>query len=107
TTKTYYYKVAWMDYGYERSPYSAVKTAKSIPMNDEALLNMVQEAHIRYCLSGEEFNSGLQKVNRHLADAKVSTKGTGLGIMAMVVGVRHQMLSREQLRAKIDRICDF
>ena len=107
TTKTYYYKIAWVDYDYQTSPFSEVKAVKSRPMDTQALLDMVQRAHIRYYLSGLEYNSGMQRAVRKGLSRAVSVKGTGMGLMAMLVGVRQQMLSRSQYRDKVDQTCDF
>lgn len=107
TSRTYYYKIAWVDYDFQTSPFSTVQSARSRPMDTEELLDMVQKSHIRYYLYGREFYSGMQRLSPQGQGNLVSTKGTGMGLMAMLVGLRQQMINPSQLRARVNKICDF
>lgn len=105
--KLYYYKIAWVDYQYRESPFSTVKEVKTKVLNNEELLNMVHQSNIQYFIDGMEFNSGMQQLRMSGKDATVSTKLTGLGIMALISGVQQKMISREQFISRMQKIVAF
>ena len=105
--KAYYYKIAWVDYQYRESPFSTVKEIKTKLLSDEELLNMVHNANIQYFIDGVEFNSGMQQLRMSGKDAIVSTKLTGVGLMALISGTQQKLLSREVLIGRVQKIIDF
>jgi len=105
--KTYYYRITWLDFQYRESPYSLVKEAKTRLLNTDELLNMVQQANIEYFIDGAEFNSGMQLFRRSHNDAIVSSKLTGIGIMALISGVNQKMIPRSVLIDRLNKISSF
>lgn len=105
--KTYYYKITWLDFQYRESPYSSVKETKTKLLSNEELLNMVQQANVEYFVEGSEFNSGMQQFRRSLGSAVVSSKLTGIGIMALISGVNQKMIPRSVLIDRLGKIGDF
>jgi len=105
--KTYYYRITWLDFQYRESPYSIVKEAKTRFLTNDELLNMVQKANIEYFVDGTEFNSGMQLFRRSNNDAIVSSKLTGMGIMALISGVNQKMIPRDILIDRLSKISGF
>lgn len=105
--KTYYYKIAWLDYQYRESPFSIVKEAKTRLLTSQELLDMIQQANIQYFVDGSEFNSGMQEFRRSRNDAIVSSKLSGIGIMAMISGVNQKMIPRSVLIDRLGKITEF
>src|SRR5690606_1203351 len=105
--KTYYYKITWLDFQYRESPYSVVKEAKTKLLTNDELLNMVQRANIEYFIDGAEFNSGMQLFRRSHNDAIVSSKLTGIGIMALISGVNQKIIPRSVLVDRLNKIVSF
>src|SRR5690606_18006278 len=57
--KTYYYKIAWVDYDYEESPLSKIKEVKTKMLEKAELLDLVQETHVNYFAENYDINSGM------------------------------------------------
>lgn len=81
---------------------------------DEKLLDKVQEQTFNYFWDGAEPNSGMARERIHLDNIYpqndqdvVTTGGTGFGLMAILVGVEHNFISREEALARFDRIVSF
>lgn len=104
---SYYYKIAWVDYLYRESPFSDVIKADTKIQTDEELITSIQKSHVTYFIDEVEFNSGMFKASSSVNDATVSVEGTGVGIMALIVGVERGFLSREMLLARLERTVDF
>ena len=105
--RTYYYKVAWVDYGYLESPFSDVLKAAPKAASDEAMLDFMQAAHVNYFIERTEINSGMHAVHFGVDDATVSVRETGLSILAYVVGVERGLISRTAAIGRFQRIVDF
>ncbi|WP_353126886.1 glucoamylase family protein [Parapedobacter pyrenivorans] len=105
--KTYYYKIAWVDYNYLESPFSNVVEATTHTASDSALLDFMQAAHFNYFVERAEVNSGMHGVHFGVDDATVSVKGTGLSILSHVVGAEHGFISRVAAIGRLERILDF
>ncbi|HUH18355.1 glucoamylase family protein [Albibacterium sp.] len=105
--KTYYYKIAWLDFQYRESPYSSVKETKTKILSSDELLNMVQHANIEYYIDGMEFNSGMHQFRRARNDAIVSPKLTGIGIMALISGVNQKIIPRNVFVDRLNKISSF
>jgi hypothetical protein len=82
------------------------------PLTDEELLNLVQGETLKYFWEYAESVSGAARERYHpdnpALDAHVvTTGGTGFGLMAMLVGVERNYISRAQVVQRISRILDF
>lgn len=105
--RTYYYKIAWVDYSYLESPFSNVLEASPKKADDEKLLDFVQAAHVNYFVERTEINSGMHAIHFGEDDAAVSVKETGLSLLASVVGVERGILPRPLVISRLKRIVDF
>jgi hypothetical protein len=104
---TYYYKISWMDYYYRESPFSNVLKVKSTKLKDEDLVAMIQKANISYFIDGEEFNSGMQLKNIYNQNSVVSIKNTGVGILALIAGIKDDFQLREKVLSRLEKIVSF
>lgn len=105
--KTYYYKVAWVDYNYRESPFSNVLEAETKTATDDELLDFIKAAHVNYFIERTEVNSGMHAIQFGIDHATVSVKETGLSLLAQVVGAERRIVSRRALRSRLLRILDF
>ncbi|MDT8414787.1 MAG: glucoamylase family protein [Flavobacteriaceae bacterium] len=83
-------------------------------LDDEKLLDKVQEQTFNYFWDGAEPNSGMARERIHLDNMYpqndqdvVTTGGTGFGLMAILVGVEHKFITREEALVRFDRIVSF
>jgi len=107
TNRTYYYKVAWVDYDYLESPFSNVLEVTVHPMDNETFLDVIQAAHLNFFLERAEVNSGMHAVRFNADDATVSVKETGLSILAQLVGVHRGFIPRQVMISRLERVLDF
>lgn len=108
SNKTYYYKVAWVDYDYVESPFSDVLEATVKTSTDDELLDFIQSASINYFVESAEVNSGMHSVSvRSTRDASISVKNTGFSILSHIVGVERGIVARPFAAARIQRILSF
>ncbi|NGM63723.1 hypothetical protein G5B43_00425 [Sphingobacterium sp. SGR-19] len=105
--KTYYYKIAWVDYNYEESPFSAVKEVKTKKLNETELLDLVQGAHVNYFAENYDINSGMYLPFRMKERAVVSVKESGNAILSLIVGVEKERINRSLAVGRISRIVYF
>lgn len=105
--KTYYYKIAWVDFQYRESPFSSVKEAQTRKMTDAELLDMVQTTNIQYFHDAAEINSGLQLLRMSGKDAYVSTGKSALGILAYISAAEQKKITREVLAGRILKLVSF
>lgn len=105
--KTYYYKIAWVDYNYQESPFSNVLEAETKTATDEELLDFIEAAHVNYFIERTEVNSGMHAVQFGVDHATVSVKETGLSLLAQIVGTERGVVSRPATRSRLVRILDF
>jgi len=105
--RTYYYKVAWVDYGYLESPFSGVLEASPKTASDDAMLDFIQAAHLNYFIERTEINSGMHAIHFGVDDATVSVRETGLSVLAYMVGVERGLVSRTAAIGRFQRIVDF
>lgn len=90
------YRITAVDLQYRESPPSNDVQAATHAMSDEELLTMVQEACFRYYWDGGHPNAGMA-VDVLPGDRDIIALGaSGFGIMALVVGVERQFVTREQ-----------
>lgn len=105
--RTYYYKIAWVDYGYLESPFSNVLEASPKTAGNETMLDFIQAAHLNYFIERTEINSGMHAVHFGVDDATVSVRETGLSILAYVVGVERKLIPRATAISRLQRIVNF
>lgn len=107
TNRSYYYKIVWVDYKYNESPASEVIKVDAKRMDDEQLLSTVQKAYIDYFIDQGEVNSGMFKLSPLSSDTRVSVQASGVGILAMIVGVEHGFMGRKALLDRIMKMGRF
>lgn len=105
--KTYYYKIAWVDFNYVESPFSEVKEVTTGLLDEEKLLDLVQTAHINYFVENHDINSGLYLPFRLKDKALVSVKETGDAILSLIVGVEKGFVNRNVALNRISRMVYF
>ncbi len=81
--------------------------ARTAPMDDDALLTMVQEASFRHYWDAAEPISGMARESQPGADDMIATGASGFGIMAMLVAVERGFITREQALARMEKILAF
>ncbi len=107
SNKTYYYKIAWVDYDYLESPFSGVLKAETKTAGDEELLDFIQAAHVNYFMERVEVNSGMHAISFGIDDATVSVKETGLSILAYIVAAKRGFVSHSVITNRLVRILGF
>ncbi len=107
TGKKYYYKIAFVTSNYLESALSGVATVSTHPMDDEALLTMVQEASFRYYWDGAEPNSGLALENIAGRQHMIASGASGFGMMALIVGTERGFISRQESVDRFEKITKF
>ncbi len=105
--KTYYYKITWVDYKYQESPFSNVLDVKTKSLSNEELLKMVQDANVNYFIDGEEFNSGMQLRNISSQNSQVSVRKTSAGILALISTIKDDFERKELLFKRLEKIVSF
>ncbi|MGO1242769.1 MAG: glucoamylase family protein [Sphingobacterium sp.] len=107
TNKTYYYKIAWVDYNYIESPFSEVKEVTTKVLEDDELLNLVQRAHVNYFVENFDINSGMYLPFRKKERAVVSLKESGNAVLSLIVGVEKESVNRQVALGRISRMVYF
>ena len=107
TNKTYFYKIAWVDYNYIESPFSEVKEVTTKILEDSELLDLVQAAHINYFVENYDINSGMYLPFRMKERAVVSVKESGNSILSLIVGVEKKTVNRQLALGRISRMVYF
>jgi len=82
--------------------------------SDEELLDLVQKQTFNYFWEGAEPNSGMARERLHMDDIyptspknTVTTGGSGFGLMAILVGVKRDFITREEAFNRFIKIVDF
>ncbi|RZF61765.1 glucoamylase family protein [Sphingobacterium corticibacterium] len=105
--KTYQYKITWVDYNYEESPFSEVREIKTKLLQKTELLDLVQGAHVNYFAENYDINSGMYLPFRMKERAVVSVKESGNAILSLLVGVEKQRINRSLAVGRISRMVYF
>lgn len=105
--RRYYYKVTWVDYRFQESPFSEVATIDVLPMTDEELLETIQYAHLNYFDRHAEFNSGMHRVDLEGTDATVDVGGTGYSLLVQTIGVAHGWMTPRLFARRLATVVDF
>lgn len=101
------YRVTFLDHDYRETSPSNIVSATTHHMTDDELLDMVQEAHLRYYWEGAEPSSGLALENIPGRRDMVASGASGFGIMALIVGVERKFISRADAIERFLKIISF
>lgn len=107
SNKTYYYKIAWVDYNYVESPFSTVKSVTTSKLGEDNLLDLVQTAHINYFVENYDINSGMYMPFRMKDKALVSVKESGNAVLSLIIGVEKGYVAYNMALNRISRIVYF
>jgi hypothetical protein len=96
------------------SQYNQKSIIKSAIDEDNELLTKVQKETFNYFWEGAEPNSGIARERIHMDNIYpqndqdiVTTGGTGFGLMAILVGIERDFITREQAFKRFTRVVDF
>ena len=83
-----------------------------VPITDEELLDITQETTFKYFWDFAEANSGCARERYHPGDPEndpntVTTGGTGFGLMAILVGIERNYITRTSAVDRLDKILSF
>jgi len=81
-------------------------TDKFPQISDSALLTLVEQQTFKYFYDFGHPISGLARERNSSADV-VTTGGSGFGVMALIVGVQRNFITRAQALSRIDTIVNF
>lgn len=102
------YKIAVLDKQYQQSALSRPVSAETYPMSDDELLSMLQEECFRYYWErGSHPASGMALESVPGDPRIVATGASGFGIMAIVVGMERDFITRPQGMERLTRIVGF
>ena len=90
------YKISAVDTGYRESAPSAPVSAATRALSDDELLTMVQEATFRYYWEAADPDAGMAIEILPGDERLIALGSSGFGVMAIVVGVDRQFVTREQ-----------
>lgn len=101
------YRITFLNHDYKETTPSNIVSAATRHMTDDELLDMVQEAHLRYYWEGAEPHSGLALENIPGRRDMVASGASGFGIMALIVGVERKFISRADAAERFLKIVSF
>lgn len=102
------YKITSSNWDFRESQFSKTVSAATRPLTDDELLSMLQEGCFRYYWeTGAHPIAGMSLENTLGDDNIVATGASGFGIMALLVGVERQWITREQGIERLLRIANF
>ena len=91
-----------------------VQKNETVATSDTALFRLVQQQTFQYFWDGAEPVSGLARERFHADDIYpendkniVTSGGAGFGVMAILVGIERNFISREQGREQLEKIIHF
>lgn len=92
---------------YAKYFYTEVDPTPKMPViSDEALLTLVQEKTFDYFYDFAHGASGMAR-ERNTSGDLVTSGGSGFGIMALIVGMERNFITRAQGLERMDKILDF
>ncbi|MDP9040722.1 MAG: Ig-like domain-containing protein [Bacteroidota bacterium] len=87
--------------------YTSIDSTDKFPqISDSALLTFVEQQTLKYFYDFGHPVSGLARERNSSADV-VTTGGSGFGVMALIVGVQRNFITRAQALSRIDTIVNF
>lgn len=103
----YYYKITWVDYNYRESLFSASREVQTSVLADEAIIDVIQQAHINYFVENFDINSGMYLPYRSKDKAVVSTKETSGAILSLIIGTEKGYVNRYTSLNRVSKIVFF
>ncbi|MBC7934308.1 MAG: hypothetical protein H7Y86_02960 [Rhizobacter sp.] len=107
TGREYTYRIAYVDKMFNESKKSEPVSAATQQLDDDAFLDMIQEASFRYYWDGAEKVSGLAKENIPGRRNMVASGASGFGIMALLVGTERKFITRQESIDRFLKITSF
>lgn len=101
------YTIAFVGEDYQETRPSNAVSGGLREMNDEAFLDMVQEAHFRYYWEGSEPHSGMALENIPGRTSMIASGASGFGIMAILCGADRGFITRQDAVSRFSKITDF
>lgn len=101
------YKLTAIDKNYNESEYSISSSTSTQDMTDDEILTMVQKATFRYFWDNAHPVSGLARERTPGGENTVTSGGSGFGIMAILVGIEREFITREQGSERILQNLNF
>lgn len=93
--------------GYTRSFYTTVDDTPKFPVvTDEELLTLVQQQTFKYFYDFAHPASGMAR-ERNTSGSTVTSGGSGFGIMALIVGMERNFITRQQGLDRMNKILNF
>jgi len=93
--------------GFDNSFFTELdSTYKFPPIPDEDLLELVQQQTFRYFYDFAHPVAGLAR-ERNTSGNVVTVGGSGFGVMALIVGMERQFITRQQGKEQLDKIVTF
>jgi len=93
--------------GFYKSFYTGLDSTYQFPViSDEELLELVQKQTFKYFYDFAEPNSGLSR-ERNTSGELVTSGGSGFGVMALIVGMERNFITRQQGLAHLGKMLDF
>ena len=90
----------------QKAFYTQIDSTDKYPqISDSALLTLVEQTTFSYFWNGADPASGMAK--ERASQSTVTTGGSGFGIMAMLVGVQRDFITRAQALTRISSIVGF
>lgn len=92
---------------FTKTLYTAVDDTPKFPViSDDELLTKVQQQTFRYFWDFAEPTSGMAR-ERNTSDNLVTSGGSGFGLMAIIVGIERNFITRAEGLARLDKILTF
>ncbi len=105
--ETLYFKILAFDNNGNQSPLSdSVVAFPNFNMTDDDFLDMVQRATFRYFYHFAHPNCGLAR-ERNTSGDVVTIGGSGIGVMALIVGIERNFITREEGAKHLLKILNF
>lgn len=93
--------------GYTKEFFAALDTAPKFPVvSDDELLTIVEAATFKYFWDNAHPVSGLA-LERESSGYIVTTGGSGFGVMAIMVGISRNFITRQEGVDRLEKIVDF
>ncbi len=93
--------------GYSNEFYTQLdSTYKFPPISDDELLTLVQQKTFDYFYNFAEPNSGMAR-ERNTSGDIVTSGGSGFGVMALIVGMERNFITRQEGMDRLDKILTF
>lgn len=97
-----------------KQPQSGKNLAEQLVISDDSLLTRLQYETFQYFWEGAEPNSGMARERIHLDNIYpqndqhiVTTGGTGFGLMAILVGIEREFISRDMAVEHFEKVLTF